>query len=168
MRIDLRAATAALAFLGIAAVTPANAQERVRAGTLQCEGGGQTSYILGSVTEMFCVFVPEYGSAQRYRATLRRFGGDVGMTTRNALAWAVLAPTRQVGPGEIAGVYGGVAAAAAFGVGGAVNVLFGGSYNSYALQPVSFQGSQGVNAAGGIASLELTPVRPMRSRHRRR
>jgi hypothetical protein len=117
---------------------------------------------------MFCVFVPEYGRPQRYRATIRRFGGDVGVTTRNALAWAVLAPTRQIGPGEIAGVYGGVAAAAAFGVGGAVNVLFGGSYNSYALQPISFQGTQGVNAAGGIASLELTAVQPMRSRSRRR
>src|SRR6187399_1279322 len=118
MRIDLRAAAAALVVAGMAAVTPASAQERVRAGTLQCEGGGQTSYVIGSVTEMFCVFVPEYGPAQRYRATIRRFGGDIGMTTRNALAWAVLAPTKRIGPGEIAGVYGGVAAAAAFGVGG--------------------------------------------------
>ena len=168
MRIDLGAAAAALALAGIVVGTPASAQERARAGTLQCEGGGQTSYVVGSTTEMFCVFVPESGKAQRYKATLRRFGGDVGMTTRNALSWAVLAPTKQIGPGEIAGVYGGVAAAAAFGVGGAVNVLFGGTYNSYALQPISFQGSQGVNAAGGIASLELTPVRPMRSRYRRR
>jgi hypothetical protein len=143
-----------------------NAQERVRAGTLRCEGGGQTSYVIGSVTEMSCVFVPDYGRPQSYRATIRRFGGDIGMTTRNALAWAVLAPTKRIGPGEIAGVYGGVAAAAAFGIGGAVNVLFGGSYNSYALQPLSFQGTNGFNAAGGIASLELTPVRPMRSRRR--
>ncbi len=168
MRIDLRAAAAAMMLLGMAAATPANAQERARAGTLRCEGGGQTSYVIGSVTEMSCVFVPDYGRPQGYRATIRRFGGDIGMTTRNALAWAVLAPTKQVGPGEIAGVYGGVAAAAAFGVGGAVNVLFGGSYNSYALQPLSFQGSNGINAAGGIASLELTAVVPMRSRSRRR
>jgi hypothetical protein len=166
MRIDLRAAAAALVLLGITAVIPANAQERVRAGTLRCEGGGQTSYVIGSVTEMSCVFVPDYGRPQSYRATIRRFGGDIGMTTRNALAWAVLAPTKRLGPGEIAGIYGGVAAAAAFGIGGAVNVLFGGSYNSYALQPLSFQGSNGFNAAGGIASLELTPIRPMRSRRR--
>jgi hypothetical protein len=166
MRIDLKAAAAAAALLGIAFVTSVNAQERVRAGTLRCEGGGQTSYVIGSVTEMSCVFVPDYGRPQSYRATIRRFGGDIGMTTRNALAWAVLAPTKRIGPGEIAGVYGGVAAAAAFGIGGAVNVLFGGSYNSYALQPLSFQGTNGFNAAGGIASLELTPVRPMRSRRR--
>jgi len=168
MRIDLIAAAAALALAGAITTAPAHAQERVRAGTLNCEGGGQTSYVVGSVTEMFCVFVPEFGRPQRYHATIRRFGGDVGVTTRNALTWAVLAPTKQLGPGEIAGVYGGVAAAAAFGLGGAVNVLFGGSYNSYALQPISFQGTQGVNAAGGIASMELTPVQPMRSRHRRR
>ncbi len=168
MRIDLWAAAAATVLLGMAAAMPAQAQERARAGTLRCEGGGQTSYVIGSVTEMSCVFVPDYGRPQSYRATIRRFGGDVGVTTRNALAWAVLAPTKQLGPGEIAGVYGGVAAAAAFGVGGAVNVLFGGSYNSYALQPLSFQGTNGFNAAGGIASLELTAVRPMRSRSRRR
>jgi hypothetical protein len=168
MRIDLKAAAAALALVGMAFVTPANAQDRARAGTLRCEGGGQTSYVIGSVTEMSCVFVPDYGRPQSYRATIRRFGGDIGMTTRNALAWAVLAPTKQIGPGEIAGVYGGVAAAAAFGVGGAVNVLFGGSNNSFALQPISFQGTNGFNAAGGIASLELAAVRPMRSRHRRR
>lgn len=169
MRIDLKyAAVLGAALLGIAVASPAGAQERARVGLLNCSGPGQTSYIIGSVTEFSCVFRPDYGRPERYTATVRRFGADLGVTTSNALAWSVFAPTRQLGYGAIAGTYGGVAAAAAFGVGGAVNVLVGGSNNSYALQPISLQGSTGVNVAGGLAGLELRAVGPVRySRHRR-
>jgi hypothetical protein len=141
--------------LAVMAATPADAQSRVRAGTLNCLGGGQTSFIIGSVTEMNCVFTPDYGRRQRYVAVVRRFGLDVGATSKNALAWAVLAPTKRIGRGEIAGSYGGVAAGAAVGVGGSANILVGGSNNTFALQPLSLQGAEGINVAAGIAGLEL-------------
>jgi hypothetical protein len=143
------------ALLALVAATPADAQSRVRAGTLNCSGGGQTSFIVGSVTELNCVFTPNSGGRERYTAVIRRFGLDVGATTANALAWAVLAPTRRIGRGEIAGWYGGIAAGAAVGVGGTANLLVGGSNNTFALQPLSLQGSRGVNVAAGIAGLEL-------------
>lgn len=169
MRLDLRtAAVFGAAMLGIAAAsTPADAQGgRVRTGLLQCHGGGQSSFLIGSVTQMPCVYRPEFGRPQHYVATISRFGLDLGMTTENALAWQVLAPTQHAGRGEIAGRYGGVAAGATVGVGGTANVLVGGSNNSIALQPVSLQGSRGLNAVAGIASLELAPVRG-RARSRR-
>jgi hypothetical protein len=143
------------ALLAVVAATPANAL--VRAGTLDCRGGGQTSFIIGSVTEMGCIFTPNFGRRQRYVARISRFGLDVGATSENALAWAVLAPTRRIGRGEIAGSYGGVAAGATVGVGGNANVLVGGSNNTFALQPLSLQGSRGINVTAGIAGLELRP-----------
>src|SRR5262245_45848139 len=145
MRLDLRSlAVASVAVLGIAAATPADAQGgRARVGTLNCQGGGQSSWVFGSTTQMNCVFRPESGRPERYVATIRRYGVDIGMTTENALAWWVLAPTQRIGRGEIAGGYGGVAAGATVGVGGTVNVLVGGSNNSYTLQPVNVQGSRG-------------------------
>lgn len=163
-----KSAMLAAGLLAIAAAVPANAQDgRVRAGVLNCEGPGQTSFIFGSVTEMGCVFKPEYGQPQRYHAKITRFGLDIGVTTANALAWAVFAPTKRIGPGEIAGGYGGVAAGAAVVVGGTANVLLGGSHNSVALQPLSLVGSRGANVVAGIAGLDLYAVEGRPVRHHR-
>jgi len=166
MKFSLITSSVLAVGLAIAAAAPASAQNgRVRAGLLSCEGPGQTSFIVGSVTEMQCVFKPEFGGPQWYRARISRIGLDVGLTQANALAWGVFAPTKRVGPGEIAGGYGGVAAGAAVGVGGTANVLVGGSGNSVALQPLSLTGSRGLNAVAGIAHLELTPLPPPPRRH---
>jgi len=167
MRFDLRsAAILGAAMLGIAAATPADAHGRVRTGVLQCQGGGQSSFIIGSVTQMNCVFRPDHGRPERYVATIRRFGVDIGGTVENALAWGVFAPTHRIGRGDIAGSYGGVAAGATVGVGGTANVLVGGSNNSFALQPVSLQGSRGAAVVAGIAGMDLVPVKE-RVRRRR-
>lgn len=144
-----------LAIAALAAAVPASAQSRVEAGFLECRGGHTTSFIVGSVAQLRCVFRPNVGRRQSYQATVRRFGLDLGFTERTVVAWAVLAPTRTVRPGDLAGNYGGVSAGASVGVGGAANVLVGGSNNSFALQPLSVQGQTGVNLAAGIASLEL-------------
>ncbi len=151
-----KSAMLAAGLLVMASAVPASAQDgRVRVGVLNCEGPGQTSFIVGSVTELGCIFKPEYGHPQRYNARITRIGVDIGVTTANALAWAVFAPTKRLGPGEIAGGYGGVAAGAAIGVGGTANVLLGGSNNSVALQPLSFVGSRGANVVAGVAGLDL-------------
>jgi hypothetical protein len=163
-----KSAMLAAGMLALAAAVPANAQDgRVRVGMLSCEGPGQTSFIVGSVTQMACVFKPELGKPERYDAKITRVGVDIGVTTANALAWAVFAPTKRIGPGEIAGGYGGVAAGAAIVVGGTANVLFGGSNNSVALQPLSLTGSRGANVVAGVAGLDLVAV-PTRHRKMKR
>ena len=43
---------------------------------------------------------------------------------------------------------------------GNANALIGGSNNSFALQPLSFEGQTGLNIALGVASLELRPAGP--------
>ena len=66
------------------------------------------------------------------------------------------APTANVAPGSLAGTYAGATASATVGVGLGANVLVGGSGNSIALQPVSIQGTTGLNVAAGIAAMTLT------------
>lgn len=147
-----------LTFAAAALITsalPVAAQSRVQAGFLECRGGQTTGFIIGSVTEMDCLFRPDFGPRQAYRATIRKLGVDLGITERTVLGWAVFAPTRQIGLGDLSGDYGGVQAGASVGAGVGANVLIGGSNNSFALQPLSVQGQTGLNVAGGIAGLEL-------------
>lgn len=145
-------ALASIAFLTSAA--PASAQQ-VRAGLLECQAGETTGFVVGSVTDYACVFRPDGGPRQAYRATIRRVGVDLGITKSSAFAWAVFAPTKQLGLGDLSGNYAGVQGGAAIGAGLGANVLVGGSNNSIALQPLSVQGQTGLNVQGGVAGLEL-------------
>ncbi len=132
----------------------AAAQSQVRIGVLSCRGP-TASYILGSHTELRCVFRHPNGKLERYRATVNRLGVDVGIYQNTALEWAVYAPTRRVARGDLRGNYGGVAAGASFGLGVGGNALLGGSNNTIALQPLSVQGQTGFGVAAGIAGLHL-------------
>ena len=73
-----------------------------------------------------------------------------------AIAWAVLAPTTQLGAGALAGTYAGVSADAAAGLGVGANALVGGSNNTVTLQPLSVEGQVGVSVALGVSALTLT------------
>jgi hypothetical protein len=145
----------------VASVASANAlpQPQFRAGILQCEGGQNVGFVVGSVTSLECVFQSEGRRPEPYVATVRRFGVDLGFTDQTRFSWAVNAPTTRVGRGDLAGNYGGVGANASVGVGGGGNFLVGGPQNSYALQPISVQGQTGLNVAAGVADIELQPVR---------
>jgi hypothetical protein len=144
------AVTAALSLVSTGA-----GSQGVNAGLLECRGLGTTGFIIGSVHELECVFRTEYMPPVRYHGIVRKFGLDVGITEGSVLAWGVVAPTAQIGPGDLVGLYGGVSAGAALGVGAGANALVGGSGNTIALQPVSVEGQAGINVTLGVASLEL-------------
>jgi hypothetical protein len=143
----------------VAPIASADALPPVRAGILQCQGGQNVGFVVGSVTSLECVFQSEGRRPEAYVATVRRYGLDIGFTEQTKFSWAVNAPTRRVGRGDLAGNYGGVGANASAGVGGGGNFLVGGPQNSYALQPVSVQGQTGLNVAAGVADIELQPLR---------
>ena len=143
----------------VASFASANALPPVRAGILQCEGGQNVGFVVGSVTSFECVFQSEGRRPEPYIATVHRFGVDLGFTDQTKFSWAVNAPNGRLGRGELAGNYGGVGANASVGVGFGGNFLVGGPQNSYALQPISVQGQTGLNVAAGIADIELAPVR---------
>jgi len=149
----------ALAAVLAASATSAMAQERVQLGVLDCRGS-TTSFVVGSVTEMNCTFMPSGGGpAEPYHATLRRAGVDLGFNQQIAVAWAVFAPSRGSPRYDLSGNYGGAAASATVGVGLGANALIGGSGNTIALQPLSGQAQTGLSVAAGVAGLELRPGR---------
>ena len=167
----MRLSTLAIAIAALgASVASANALPPVRAGILQCQGGQNVGFVVGSVTSLECVFQSEGRRPEPYIAKVQRIGLDLGVTEQTQLSWAVNAPNSRLGRGELAGSYGGVGANASIGIGGGGNFLVGGPSNAYALQPLSVQGQKGLNVAAGIAGLELRPFYgngPRRHQHRR-
>src|SRR5436309_11230702 len=127
----------------------------VQVGVLECRGGTSIGFIVGSVTNLGCVLRVNGMPEDRYVATIRKVGVDLGITEETALAWGVYAPVARLGPGDLSGNYAGAQGSASIGVGAGGNVLVGGSANSIALQPLSLQGQVGLNVAAGLESLEL-------------
>ncbi len=152
MRISTIAAAAALA--GFAMTTPVQAQY-VQAGLLVCDITGGVGFVVTSQRQLACRFTNALGEPEVYSGTINRVGLDLGATAGGQLLWAVLAPSGSFARGALAGNYGGASAEATVGLGVGANVLFGGSDRSIALQPLSVQGQVGLNAAAGIAGLQL-------------
>lgn len=148
----------ALAIL-VVAMAGAQAQSRTQVGVLECRSPGSVGLIVGSVTNFGCVLRVNGRPDDLYTARITKVGIDLGITGETGLSWAVLAPTNQIRPGDIAGNYAGVDASAAIGVGVGGNAMVGGSNNTFALQPLSVQGQTGLNVAGGVQSMELRPGR---------
>jgi uncharacterized protein DUF992 len=146
----------------VASLADAQAQQpiqRVQVGVLECRGGASVGFIVGSVTNLGCVLRVEGMPEDRYIATIRKVGVDLGITEESALAWGVYAPVARLGPGDLSGNYAGAQGSATVGVGVGGNALVGGSNNSIALQPLSVQGQTGLSVAAGLESLELRPGR---------
>jgi hypothetical protein len=161
MRRSFALAGVAITML-VAFVPAAIAQQpmqRVQVGILECRGGASVGFIVGSVTNLGCVLRAEGMPEDRYVATIRKVGLDLGITQESALLWGVYAPVARLGPGVLSGDYAGAQGSASVGVGLGGNVLVGGSANSIALQPLSVQGQVGLNVAAGLESLELRPGR---------
>jgi uncharacterized protein DUF992 len=143
----------------VAATTAQQPMQRVQVGILECRGAASIGFVVGSVTNLGCVLRVDGAPEDRYIATIRKVGLDLGITEESSLAWGVYAPAARLGPGDLAGDYAGAQGSATLGVGVGGNVLIGGSNNSIALQPLSVQSQVGVNIAAGLASLELRPGR---------
>ena len=161
MRRSILLTAAALTTLA-ASIAGAPAQQpmqRVQVGVLECRGGASIGFIVGSVTNLGCVLRVDGMPEDRYIATIRKVGLDLGITQESALAWGVYAPVSRLGPGDLAGDYAGAQGSASLGIGVGGNALVGGSENSIALQPLSVQGQVGINVAAGLESLELRPGR---------
>jgi hypothetical protein len=154
----LRTTMIAAVALGAAFATGAAAQGRIEVGLLTCGVKSGTGFIFGSTRELRCVFrTSPGGEGDRYEGSIQKYGLDLGFTGHAILEWTVLAPSRGLPLGALAGRYYGVSADASVGIGGGANVLAGGSGNTISLQPLSVQGQTGLNAAAGVAEVELHP-----------
>ena len=151
--------TGLLALTSLYALTPAVAQTPSgnKVGTLTCRMGPSVGLIFGSRQRMACRFTPSGSAypAESYVGIMSTVGLDIGITAGGALAWGVFAPTAGPKHGALAGTYGGASGAIGVGVGVGANMLFGGTGRSIALQPLSLEGSVGINLSLGVSSLTL-------------
>ena len=85
--------------------TAAHAQGGVRVGTLSCGVASGWGFVFGSSKALRCTFAPAPGHAEFYAGTINKFGVDIGYVEGAVMAWAVLAPTNNPGPGLLAGTY---------------------------------------------------------------
>jgi Protein of unknown function (DUF992) len=135
--------------------TPARAQG-LQVGVLTCNVASGFGFVFGSSRAVNCTFSPSGGPPQHYTGAINKFGVDIGYLQGGVIVWTVVAPTANLAPGSLSGTYAGVSGSATVGVGVGANVLVGGSGNSIALQPVSIEGTTGLNVAAGIAEMTLS------------
>jgi len=134
--------------------TPVRAQGGAQIGTLTCNVASGWGFVFGSSRALRCVFAGS-GRTEHYAGSIQRFGVDIGFTQAGVLIWGVLAPTSNLAPGALAGNFVGATGSATVGVGAGANVLVGGSNRTISLQPLSFEGSTGLNVAAGIGAISL-------------
>lgn len=127
----------------------------VKAGVLTCDVASGWSLVFGSTRDLRCTYAADNGHVEHYSGRINKYGVDVGYKAAGVIAWAVLAPTTDVGKGALAGTYGGVTGGASLGVGASANLLVGGSGQTISLQPLSVEGMSGINVAAGIAGIVL-------------
>jgi Protein of unknown function (DUF992) len=156
----IRIAATVLAALIFAA--PASAQTPktwTQVGMLTCKLNPSIGFIIAGHQTMECRYVPsEGGPPQAYEGALNTVGIDIGISAGGVLGWAVLAPTGGIPAGALAGEYVGASGDLGIGIGAGANVLIGGSARTFALQPISLEGSIAVNVALGVSGLKLRPV----------
>lgn len=169
------AATPAPAAAAAAAEAPATAAPapvtgeaastgRVESGLLECKGEMATAYGFGSSRGVTCEYRPAMGMNQYYTGTLSRVGLDFGVSDQASMIWMVLATTKQLGPGALAGEYVGFTSGAALGPGFSANVLMAKDATAgIALQPLSVSSDSGLSIS--IAAAGLTLVASKAQRH---
>jgi hypothetical protein len=149
----LLACAALIGAFGLA--VPAQAESGgVKIGTLSCNEHGGWGLVLGSSRAMSCTF-SSGDRIERYDGRMTKVGLDLGYQHSGALIWAVVAPHSDTARGALAGHYAGGTASATAGVGIGANALIGGLDRSIALQPVSVDGTTGLDVAAGIGSMTL-------------
>jgi Protein of unknown function (DUF992) len=148
----------AIVALAAMSAVPATAQQPpgTSVGTLTCKLAPSIGLIFGSRQRMACRFAPSGPyPPEAYVGVLGTIGLDVGITAGGVMAWGVFAPTTGPMRGGLAGAYTGVSGAIGVGVGVGANLLFGGTGRSIALQPLSVEGSVGINLSLGVSNLTL-------------
>ncbi|MGH6931905.1 MAG: DUF992 domain-containing protein [Dongiaceae bacterium] len=132
------------------------AADGVKAGFLRCNVDAGVSFLFGSSRDIQCSYTPHGGKrTDYYSGSIDSFGVDIGYRENGVLIWGVIAPASDVGHGSLAGKYSGASAEAAAGYGLGANALIGGGSKSIALQPLSIEGTEGLNIAAGVSTLTL-------------
>jgi hypothetical protein len=137
----------------------ASAQNSAQVGTLACDVSSGIGMFVVERQTLSCAFKDSRsGNVENYTGSIDEFGVALGEVASGHLAWGVVAATSGLPAGALAGTYVGVGANASIGVGAGANVLVGGSGRAFSLQPISIEGQEGINIAGGVTTVTLKPA----------
>jgi hypothetical protein len=144
----------------LAALTPAAALAGDQVGVLECHLLGSGVTVLVENQAVDCVYEDETQGAgpQHYIGKLSKLGANISINGPGELVWGVVAETRTLGPGALAGDYVGPEASLKLGVGGGGAILVGGSNNTLSLQPFNLEAGEGLGVTAGVESLNLAFV----------
>jgi outer membrane protein OmpA-like peptidoglycan-associated protein len=152
-RIALLASAAVIATFTVSSASASPAG--VKVGVLTCHVDGGWGFVVGSSKDLNCNYHPDHGVDDFYKGSITKLGVDIGYTRSATIIWDVIAPTSDTRPGALEGEYAGATASATVAVGIGANALLGGFDKSIALQPLSVEGSSGLDVAAGIGALRL-------------
>ncbi|MBZ9656767.1 DUF992 domain-containing protein [Phyllobacterium lublinensis] len=142
------------------AIVPLGANaESTQIGTLSCDVSKGIGMFVVEKQKMSCVFKPvSGGTTNAYTGSIDQYGVALGEVAAGHLLWSVVAATGGPAAGALAGTYSGVGANASVGVGAGANILVGGTGKAFSLQPISVEGQEGINIAGGVTTVTLNPA----------
>lgn len=149
-------AAAFAAAIALAAGVPSAAAQTPPEGVLRCDVSGGLSFIFGSTRKLECVYAPPQGPTEYYDGRITKFGVDIGFLRSGVIVWGVIAPGIAGRTGALGGNYVGVSAQIAAGAGVGANALISG--NKIMLNPISVEGTTGLNVAAGISGLALNYI----------
>jgi hypothetical protein len=134
----------------------ANANSRIYIGSLSCNVGGSTGYILASQKTLDCVFLSKDGihSAQ-YTGTIDKVGIDIGYTKAVHTIWRVYSLGSDRGPSDLSGTYVGEQGTIAAGSQAGGNWIYGGPNAEVGMLASGVIQDAGYNLATGVAAMTI-------------
>ena len=132
--------------------------ELVQIGTLACDVSKGIGMFVVEKQKLTCSFKPKSGNAESYTGSIDEYGIAIGEVASGHLIWGVVAATSGLAAGALAGTYAGIGANASVGPGAGANILVGGTGKAFSLQPISVEGQEGINFAGGVTTVTLNPA----------
>lgn len=133
--------------------------ESAQIGMLACDVSKGIGMFVVEKQKLSCTFKQDNGgNTDNYTGSIDEFGIALGEVASGHLIWGVVAATSGLPAGALAGTYAGVGANASVGPGAGANILVGGTGRAFSLQPISVEGQEGINFAGGVTTVTLNPA----------
>ena len=134
----------------------ANANSRIYIGSLSCNVGGGTGYVLASRKSLDCVFLDKEGTrSAQYTGTIDKVGIDIGYTKAVHTIWRVYSLGSMRGVYDLSGTYVGEQGTVAAGAQAGGNWIYGGPNAEIGMLASGVVQDAGYNLATGVAAMTL-------------
>jgi Protein of unknown function (DUF992) len=134
----------------------ANVNSRIYIGSLNCNVGGGTGYILASAKSLDCVFLNNDGTqSAQYVGTIDKVGIDIGYTRAVHTIWRVYSLGNVRGPNNLGGTYVGEQGTVAAGTQAGGNWIYGGPNAEVGMLASGVVKDAGYNLATGVAAMTI-------------